>query len=70
MGNRGLSASQVDGSSNVLMFGLSGAGKTHLMYTGLLSKSSADKNLKPSLGFNCEQVVGKWEQFNLWDVSG
>lgn len=57
----------------MLMFGMGGAGKSHLLYTGLLTQAGpngGEKLLQPSYGFNCEYVVGARDSFNLWDVSG
>ena len=55
---------------NVLMFGLEGAGKTKLMYSGLIHNHSLPQPLNQTIGFNCEWIVAARESFNLWDISG
>ena len=56
------------------MFGLESAGKTKLLYSGLVvdtdGKSKLSDYLESTLGFNCEFIVAERESFNLWDISG
>ncbi len=52
------------------MFGLEKAGKTKLLYSGLIKSEILAKSISPTLGFNCEFVVAARESFNLWDISG
>ena len=63
------------------MFGLENAGKTHLLYTGLvgnntvantltMSTQSGNDLIQPTSGFNCEYVVGMKESFSVWDIGG
>ena len=58
-------------NDNVLMFGLADTGKTHFMYNFLSTDSHLNKTvLAKTIGFNCERIMGKRENFNLWDISG
>ena len=56
------------------MFGMENAGKTHLLYTGLVGNGTL-ASLHPSTiertdGFNCEFLVGTRESFTVWDIGG
>ena len=75
MGNVGtnLVNQQSENSLNVLMFGMENAGKSHLLYTGLVGNgtlASLENPIQPTAGFNCEYVVGTRESFSVWDIGG
>ena len=75
MGNVGTNLGNVvqQNNLNVLMFGMENAGKTHLLYTGLVGNgtlASIESQIQPTQGFNCEYVVGTRESFTVWDIGG
>ena len=83
MGNVGTGLGSVvqQNQLNVLMFGLENAGKTHLLYTGLVGNNTVTNTLtmssttghdliQPTAGFNCEYVIGTKESFSVWDIGG
>ena len=83
MGNTGqksLTQMSINRQLNVLMFGLNKAGKTQMMYTGLVGNETMEnfqkneekyfQGFKPSQGFNTELFVRKMDSFMLWDISG
>ena len=59
---------------NVLMFGMEHAGKTHLLYTGLVGNGTLASldggSIQPTAGFNCEDVTGNRCSFTVWDIGG
>ena len=62
------------------MYGVNNSGKTQLMFTGLVgndtmdnlqgSKTTKDRTILNTHGFNTELFVRKNDSFMLWDVSG
>ena len=66
MGNK------VTGDKNVLLLGLSGAGKTHMVYSRLVGEGGMQtiKKLNSTTGFNFEQVETVACNLNVWDIGG
>ena len=64
MGNK------LTGEKNVLILGLQGAGKTHMLYTRLVGESGMHtiKKLQPTAGYNYEEVETVSCNLNVWDV--
>eukprot|EP00638_Chattonella_subsalsa_P008799 CAMPEP_0117753288 /NCGR_PEP_ID=MMETSP0947-20121206/12132_1 /TAXON_ID=44440 /ORGANISM="Chattonella subsalsa, Strain CCMP2191" /LENGTH=164 /DNA_ID=CAMNT_0005572133 /DNA_START=301 /DNA_END=795 /DNA_ORIENTATION=- len=51
----------------ILMLGLDAAGKTTILYK--LNLGEAVTTI-PTIGFNCETVIYKKLEFNIWDIGG
>lgn len=66
MGNK------LTGDKNVIIMGLQGAGKTHMLYSRLVGESGMQsvKSLGTTAGFNFEQVETISCNLNVWDVGG